>query len=118
MSRFTDWLEDNYYYLVMIVVVALFAFGGVATCSDKHEEKVSTDASERRQEIDEHRKAFFEKYSQFLPQFLDWKDFSHWIDTADKESIVLLHGVVEANGYEYQGDEGFADMIDYLQIVF
>ena len=118
MSRFTDWLEDNYYYLVMMVVVAFFAFGGIATCSDKHIDEAGVVASEKTRKKEEHRKAFFEEYSKCLPQFFDWKDFSHWIDTADKESIVLLHGVVEANGYEYQGDEGFADMIDYLQIAF
>ena len=116
MSRFVDWLEDYYYYIVMIVVIAVFAFGGISMCNTKSETTTATVLNQSHKI--EHRAEFFDKYKEHFPQFMDASDFSVWLDNTDKESIVLLHSLVEAYGNEYDGDEGFGNMDDYLEIAF
>lgn len=117
MSRLADYLERNYIYIVMLVVATTFVFGGIASINDK-----STPATTARYEQaikkKEHRTTFFNKYKTYLPQFMDEGHFGIWLDTTDDESIVLLHSLVEVVGSEYEGDDGFAYMVDFLQVAY
>lgn len=117
MRRFFEWLEDYYIYIVMIAVVAFFSLGGIASYCEKKDDGNSKEWTWNK-EREEHRAAFYEKYSKLLPQFIDARDFSVWLDNTDKESIVMLYGVIEANSDEYEGDDGFGEMVDYLKIPF
>lgn len=114
MRRFIDWFEDYYNYVVMVVCIAFLALGGVASFCSKDEPSES--AWEWRKERDEHRAQFYAKYKDAFPQFSDERDFSIWLDNAEWESIVLLHSLIESKSDEYAGDDGFADMVDYLKI--
>lgn len=120
MSRLLGWIEDNYPYLAAIMVIAVFAFGGIASMCDKDDASVDFKRKtlETKAQIDSNRADFYGKYREYFPQFPDERGFSMWLDDADKESIALLHALMEAVGDEYDGDEGFADMIEYLHANF
>ena len=113
MERFIEWIEDYYIYFAMIFVIAFFSFGGIVSYCEKKDDGESEKWSLVKQ-IEENRTEFYEKYEELLPQFLTARDFSLWLDGADHESIVLLHSLIGTYSDEYDGDEGFADMVDYL----
>ena len=111
-----------YYIVSAVAIVIITSIGCSSTARNKtkdgskEEQKVATYEINKEKEV--HRTTFFEEYKEWLPQFMDEKHFSVWLDNTDKESIVLLYGLVEAVGDEYDGDDGFGYMVDYLHVAF
>ena len=118
MNRFLDWLEDYYIHAVMLVTIAVFAFGGIVSRCDKQEDEATIAhrelARQRYLEIRDNREAFYEKYCNELPQFASAQDFSMWIDDADVPSFSLLHDYIMAKYGEYMDEDGYIDLVDYL----
>ena len=104
----------------MIVVIVVFAFGGIANYCDTHTDSASKGAyaevsAVRAKEKKEHRQNFFNKYKRALYQFDTEADFSFWLDNrANYEAIIFMYDSIISINKEYDYEEGIADMISYL----